>query len=653
MQAADKRNPSEIPGQARRGDRPPARVTNERQRSRATRGPTISDILLVGQPNVGKSVLFSRLTGVRTIASNYPGTTVSYTQGRMRSGGTNYLVVDAPGTYSLEPLDEAARAAVDLIDESRRIINVLDATHLERHLPLTFELLAQGKPLVVALNMSDEARHRGIAIDAQALAAELGVPVVPIVARTGEGVRRLVDSCLALPAPQEHRLDQGGHPGHHPHLQRPPHGGVRLPKSAHRHLDRDRVWQKIGGTVQRVQTLSHHHHSFAERLEELSIHPLWGSLLALVAVAAAFALVRLLGEFLIAGAVGVFGEPWLELPFGTELAFERLLGPLLARLSGILGAGGFLHRLLIGTLIDGQIDFMQSFGILSSGLFIPLGVVLPYLFSFYLVLSLLEDSGYLPRLAVFLDNLMHRLGLHGYAIIPTLLGLGCNVPGIMATRILEGKRQRFVAATLISIAVPCAALQAMIVGLVGQRGLGPLALVYGILFAVWLAISLALRFTSREFRPELLVEIPPYRLPSPRALAAKMWMRLSGFVREALPIVLGSIAAVNLLYQLGLFEALAGAAEPVVTRLWGMPREAVVPLLVGILRKDVALGLLAPLALTTKQLVTGSVLLAMFFPCIATFVVLFRELGFKDGLKSLGIMLAAVFVTGSLLNLVL
>ena len=706
MTPEHKGTPARFPGQARRQDRHrkdgalgkqhprlshrqhprPSHRGHPPPSHRPHRAHLASDILLVGQPNVGKSVLFSRLTGVRTIASNYPGTTVSYAQGRMRSGGANYVVVDAPGTYSLEPLDEAARVAVDLIDDSRRVINVVDATHLERHLPLTIELLAQGKPLVVALNMSDEARHRGIRIDARQLAVELGVPVVPVVARTGEGVRRLVDACLSLPPAPARRTDEAGHPGHHPHLRRLPHGGHHphfedsrtdeqafpstwggqaiqqahparqanhVPSRTHTHLDGDRVWQRVGETVQRVQTLSHHHHTFAERLEEISIHPLWGSLLAVGVVAAAFSVIRLLGEFLIAGAVGIFGEPWLEVPFGTELLFARVLGPLLSRLSAVLIPGSFLHRLLIGTLVGGEIDFMQSFGILSSGLFIPLGVVLPYLLAFYFVLSLLEDSGYLPRLAVFLDNLMHRLGLHGYAIIPTLLGLGCNVPGIMATRILEGKRQRFVAATLISIAVPCAALQAMIVGLVGRRGFWPLALVYGILFIVWLAISLVLRFTSREFRPELLVEIPPYRLPTARALAAKMWMRISGFVREALPIILGAIVAVNLLYQLGVFETLAGLAEPVVARLWGMPREAVVPLLVGILRKDVALGLLAPLNLTTKQLITGSVLLAMLFPCVATFVVLFRELGFKGGLKSLGVMLLAVLATGSLLNLVL
>jgi len=612
-----------------------------------------SDILLVGQPNVGKSVLFSRLTGVRTIASNYPGTTVSYVLGRMRSGGHNLTVVDAPGTYSLEPLDEAARVTVDLIDDAKRIINVVDSTHLERHLPMTLELIAQEKPMVVALNMSDEARHKGISIDVPRLAADLGVPVVPIAARSGEGVKRLTDICLSLAPNHKLHLDESGHPGHHPHIQHVPTGSRVNSSARHMHLDRDRIWRRVGELVEEVQVLEHHHHSFAERLEEISIHPLWGSLFALVVITLSFSMIRLIGEFLITGAVGIVGQPWLQLPFGTELLFEKLLQPPLILLSRLLGPGSFLHRMLIGTLVEGRIDFMQSFGILTSGIFIPLGVVLPYLLSFYFVLSLLEDSGYLPRLAVFLDNFMHGIGLHGYAIIPTLLGLGCNVPGIMATRILESRRQRFVTATLISVAVPCAALQAMIVGLVGSRGIGPVLIVYGSLFVVWILISLVLRFTAREFQPELLVEIPPYRLPTPRALATKMRLRISGFLREALPIILGAIIIVNLLYQIDLFSRVARVAEPLITRLWGMPPEAVVPLLVGVLRKDVALGMFAPLDLTGKQLIIGSVVLAMFFPCIATFVVLFRELGLKDGLKSMGIMLLAVILSGGALNLIL
>lgn len=621
-------------------------MAKRRRKGLKKRKRILSDILLVGQPNVGKSVLFSRLTGIRTIASNYPGTTVGYTQGRMRFANDIYEVVDAPGTYSLEPLDDAARVAVDLIDDAKRIINIVDATHLERHLTLTLELLAQGKPMVVALNMSDEARHKGVEIDVRKLAKRLGVPVIPTVARTGEGVKRLILATLSLVL-KETGGEEGGHPGHHPHI---PHHPAGNHTRGHKHIPEERAWAKVGKIVEEVQTLHHHHHTFGQRLEDISVHPLWGGLVAILVLAVSFILIRMIGEFLIGGSIGIVGEPWFEIPFGTEKLFEVAWQPLMMKLSALLGEGSLMHNLLIGQLISGEIDFMQSFGILTSGLFIPLGAVLPYIASFYFVLGVLEDTGYLPRLAVFLDNIMHRLGLHGYAIIPTLLGLGCNVPGVMATRILETKRQRFITATLISIAVPCAALQAMIIGLVGDRGVWPVVLIYGILFAVWVLIGVILRFTSKGFRPELLIEIPPYRAPSWRALGSKLWMRITGFLKEALPVVLGAVLVVNVLYQFNVFEYIARATAPVVSFLWGLPREAIVPLLVGILRKDVAIGMFAPLYLTTKQLVVGSVILSMFFPCLATLVILFRELGWKDGLKSIGIMLAAVILVGAAIN---
>jgi ferrous iron transport protein B len=609
-----------------------------------------SDILLVGQPNVGKSVLFSHLTGVRTIASNYPGTTVSYALGKIRTRDGSLVVVDAPGSYSLEPLDEAARVTVDLIDDAARIINVIDSTRLERHLPFTLELLAQKRPMIVALNMCDEARWKGIEIDIERLSEELGVPVVPITARSGEGVSTMISTVLSLPVEPSPQADDSTHPGHHPHIAGSPGKDARY---AHAHLDDRALMARVHAVTEKVQKIRENHRSIIERLEMAGVHPVWGAFIAMFVMICSFVVIRVLGEFLIGGGIGVIGEPWVQLPFGTELLFEKTLGPLLMRLSDLLGTGSFLHILLIGSLIDGGIDFVESFGVLTSGIFIPLGAVLPYLFSFYLVLSVLEDSGYLPRLAVFLDNIMHRLGLHGYAIIPVLLGLGCNVPGIMATRILEGKAQRFIVATLISIAVPCTALQAMIIGLVGDRGVWPVVVVYGVLVLVWIAVSIILRFAVKGFRPELLIEIPPYRIPSFRALLSKMWMRISGFFREALPIILVAVLVVNVLYHLNLFDHVARLTEPVLTRLWGMPRDAVVPLLIGVLRKDVALGMFAPLALSTKQLIIGSVLLSMFFPCLATLVVLFRELGMKAALKSIGVMLGSVLIVGSVLNVVL
>jgi len=322
-------------------------------------------------------------------------------------------------------------------------------------------------------------------------------------------------------------------------------------------------------------------------------------------------------------------------------------------LSNLLGGSGFVHDIVVGRVTGGEVNFVESFGLLTSGLYVPFAMVLPYIISFYLVLGLLEDIGYLPRLAVLMDTIMHWLGLHGYAIIPTLLGLGCNVPAVLATRILESKRERFIASTLVSIAVPCAALQAMIFGLVGQRGGQYVVIVYSTLFLAWVILGIILHHSVKGFSPELLIEIPPYRLPPWRIVLQKLWMRVYGFLAEAIPIILGAIVVINILYSLRVFDVIADFTAPVVTGLLGLPKEAVTSLVIGFLRKDVALGMLAPLALTAKQLVVSSVVLAMFFPCIATFVVLLRELGAVDLLKSTAIMVSAALVTGGLLNLIL
>jgi ferrous iron transport protein B len=439
----------------------------------------------------------------------------------------------------------------------------------------------------------------------------LAVPVVSTAGITGQGIKELVE-----------RLPE-----------------ARVPKNARVYATSDERWLKVGDIVNQVQSLSHRHHHWYERLADASSHRVGGIFIALLALFGTFWFVRFVGE----GIINYVAGP----------LFERLWTPILTRLSLALGAGGFWHDVLIGKLIGGEIDYFQSFGLLSTGLYIPLAAVLPYIVAFYLVLGIMEDIGYLPRLAVLMDTVMHRLGLHGYAIIPTILGFGCNVPGIMATRILESRKQRFIAATLISIGVPCAALQAMIIGLVGEQGLGYVAMVYGSLFISWLIIGLILNRAVKGFNPELLVEIPPYRLPPWRVIGEKLWLRVSGFIKEALPIVIGTVLVVNILYILGVFNAIADITAPVLTGLWGLPKETITALAVGFLRKDVAMGMLAPLALTAKQLVISSTVLAMLFPCVATFVILARELGVRDLLKAVGVMIAAALVMGSLQNLVL
>jgi len=566
-------------------------------------------IVLIGSPNVGKSAIFSRLTGINVIVGNYPGKTVEYKRGHMKLGQETVEVFDAPGTYTLEPISDAEEVAVSMLSSADTVINVVDATNLERNLYLTLQLLERKIPVIIALNMWDDTKHRGINIDLDKLREILGVPVIPTVAVTGQGIKDLVEAIPKATSPS-------------------------TPARA-----RDERWAAIGSITEQVQRVTHHHHTWRERLADASVKPLTGGIIALVVLAIAFLLIRFLGESLIG--------------YGLEPLFDNLWAPVLSKLSSFLGGGGFLHNIIIGKLIGGEVNFVQSFGFLSSGLYVPFAMVLPYVLSFYLVIGLLEDIGYLPRLAVLMDTIMHRVGLHGYAIIPTLLGLGCNVPAVLATRILESKKERFIAATLISIAVPCAALQAMVFGLVGEQGGQYVAIVYGTLLVIWVILGVILRYAVRGFTPELLIEIPPYRLPLWRAVLQKLWMRVYGFLKEAVPIILGAVLIINVLYFVGIFDMIANFTAPVITNLLGLPKEAVTAIVIGFLRKDVALGMLAPLGLTAGQLVVGSVVLATFFPCIATFVVLLKELGTVNMLKSTGIMISVALISGGILNLIL
>ena len=564
-------------------------------------------VLLMGNPNTGKSVVFNRLTGANVIISNYPGTTVDFTQGRMPIGKEEMIVIDVPGTYSLEASDKAEEVAVRMVEEGDVIINVVDATNLEKSLNLTVQLIKRKKHLIVVLNFWDETKHKGISIDARKLEEILGVPCVPTCAVTGEGIKELTER-LKEARPSEFDYQE------------------------------KEKWHVIGNIVNEVQQLSHRHHTFWEMLGDVSVIPVFGIPLALVVLFLTFRIVRFIGE----GLISYVFEP----------AFERLWTPLMLKLSALLG-GGYVHDVLIGKLIDGQIDYGQSFGLLTTGLFVPLGAVLPYVFAFYIMLSFLEDCGYLPRLAVLVDGLMHRLGIHGLAIIPMMLGAGCNVPGLLSTRMLATRRERFISATLLSIAVPCAALQAMIVGLMREHIVIGLTIVYGTLFLVWVILGLLLAHLVRGKSPEIFVEIPPYRKPYLRDLLKKIFIRLKWFTKEAIPFVLLGVFIVNLLYTLGVIQFLGEYTAPVISGVLGLPKEAIGALLVGFLRKDVAVGMLVPLSLTLKQLIIASVVLTMYFPCVATFTTLVRELGAVDMLKSSGIMFVSVLIVGGILNLVL
>ncbi len=563
----------------------------------------------MGNPNVGKSVFFSRLTGVHALSSNYPGTTVGFTEGTMVYDNECARLIDVPGAYTLDPTNEAEEIAHRILNEGAdRVILVIDATALERNLVMAMQVLEHRLPTIIALNMVDEARHRGIIIDIKALERKLGVPIVPTVAVTGQGISDLIakmsDASVSRFSP----------------------------------MDKETRWRIIGEIISKVQTVTHRHHTFMDRIEDISVRPLAGGLLGLMILAASFTAIRYVGEGIIT--------------YITDPIFEKFWMPVLEKLNTSFG-GTYIGDILVGKLINGAIDLEQSLGVLSTGFYVEFGMVLPYIIAFYAVLSFLEDFGYLPRLAVIFDALLHRFGIHGYAIIPTLLGLGCNVPGILATRVLESERERFIAATLISVGIPCVSIQAMLSATLGEFGLRYVAAVYLILFFVWLILGRLMHLTLKGFSPELIVEIPPYRLPSLKAWRNKLWFRIKDFLLEATPLVLGGILLVNLLEAFGILSGAANLLSPIFEGILGLPAAAAVPVVMGIFRKDIAMGLLIPLHLTAAQTLTAVVVLAMTFPCIATFVVLWKELGAKRMLQSSLLMLISAIATGSAINFIM
>lgn len=560
-------------------------------------------ILLVGNPNVGKSVVFSRLTGVDVITSNYPGTTVEFTKGSIPIGEETAELLDTPGAYSLESRSKAEEVTSKMIKKGDVIINVVDATNLERNLYLTSELLEKEVPVIVALNMWDDAQHLGIEIDVERLEQILGVPVIPTVAVTGEGIKELVSRIPEAKA-------------------------LKVRKQTH-----DERWVNIGKIVEEIQVVRHRHHTIWERFTDATIRPMTGIPFALFILSVTFLVVTLIGE----GLKEIIFEPLFELYKPIILALSRWLSP------------GILHDILIG---GEEIEFMESLGLLTTGLYVPFAAVLPYIIAFYSVLSILEDSGYLPRLATLMDNVFHRLGMHGYGIVPVFLGLGCNVPGLLATRALETRKQRFIAATLMAISIPCMAQTAMIFAVLGGR----IEYIYSVfitLIMVYVVGGLLMnRFIGGEC-PEIFLEVPPYRRPNLKTTFKKTLLRVKWFLKEAVLWLFFGIFLINLLDATGFLDFIGEIFAPIIESWLGLPREAVVVLLAGFLRKDLAVGMLIPLAMSPQQLVIATVVLTIYFPCAASFATLFKELGIRDTLKSASIMVATALTVGGILKIIL
>jgi ferrous iron transport protein B len=566
-------------------------------------------VLLVGNPNVGKSLLFSRITRTGAESANYAGTTVALKVGHFMHGDREYEIVDGPGVYSLEEFSEADALALKLIDEAGEedvIVDVVDASNLERNLSLTLQLAAKGRPMIVCLNFWDETKHKGIAIDVPALEELLGLRVVPLSALEGSGVSDFVG---ALPEASPRAGGVGVGPG----------------------LGTSELWQAVGRIVSEAQRLEHRHHSFLERLSDFTLHPLGGPLSALVVLVATLLAVRFLGE----GLANAVFEP----------LYARLYSPFVVGLADKI-PWPFLVDLLVGRGIaaNGGADPLAAFGVLTTGLYIALVLVFPYFFAFYLVFVFLEDFGYLPRLAVVLDRAFHRLGLHGYSAIPVMLGLGCKVPAYLSTRMLSSERERILTIALISMSAPCLPQTSMIIALGMNYGVGTVLAVFAALIVIAVLTNLALNAIMKGEATELFTELPAYRVPRPGLLARKLASRAGEYFGEVLPMIAVGVLALNLLEALGAIAFVTEAVKAPARVLLGLPEGIAPVMILGFLRKDVSIALLAPLALSSGQFVVASVFLALYTPCLASFFSLLREMGPRGALT----IVAVVFVAATI-----
>lgn len=565
--------------------------------------------LLAGNPNVGKSLIFSRLTGIGIISSNFPGTTVGLNFGQTQFDGESYDIIDIPGLYRLEEewLIEGRKRNLFKELEYDFIVCVADASHLERNLYFLLEIMQLKKPVILLLNKFDEAQRKGINIDVKELEKLLGIPVIPTVATTGEGLKDLAYQAARVAS---HKTAESP-------LVIPP-----TPEGK---------WHAIGHIIHKVQTVRHKHPSFWEKLQGWATTPATGLPIALAVLIVSFFLVRFVGENLI------------NL---LDPLYENYYVPLLERVFGAW-KDNYLGLLLLG---DGGETY---FGLLTDGLHIALIDVMSYVLAFYALLGFLGELGYLPRLAVLLDGLLHKIGLHGYGSLPIMLGFGCKVPAVMGIRVLETRRERIIALALILVLAPCISQTAMIISILSPYGLKYMLIVFFALFVNGIVAGTILNKLMKGETPELFMEIPSWQVPKIRPLLRKLWIRMKEYLCDALPLILMGILFVDLMQLSGVTNWVARIARYPVEYLLGLPAETTPLLILGFLRKDVSIALLEPFHLAPQAIVVACVFMAMYLPCVATFFVMLRESGWKDTLRVVALTLGLAFVSAFVLRLIL
>ncbi|MBP2133302.1 ferrous iron transport protein B [Methanomicrobium sp. W14] len=403
--------------------------------------------------------------------------------------------------------------------------------------------------------------------------------------------------------------------------------GAEVPEMA---LSEESRWSLVDEISSQVIKNGHYTQKVRDIIGELTVKPLTG---IPVAIGVMYAFWSIFSSF--AGTLCTDG-------FFVKF-FDKYFLPWIQ--SAWPDPGSILYFLFVG---DPTADnCFEAFGVLTSGLFVAIGVVLPAVFIFYLMMALLEDSGYLPRLAVLVDTFLHKIGLHGYAIVPTILGLGCNVPAVTSTRILETRKQRFMMMTLIALFIPCGAQLGVMLEVIPESvGYVMLLLVIGY-FVFGYILS---RIIPGE-NPEILIDVPPYHMPQRSNILKKLGMRTKGFLVSAVPFVLFGVLIVNVLYLAGVIQWLSNALEPLFVTWFGLPKETAGPLVAAFLRKDLAVAQLSAIAMTKFQMITAVVLISIYFPCVATFVVMLKE-GWKELLAAVLVLFVVALTYGGIIHAV-
>lgn len=634
-------------------------------------------ILLVGHPNVGKSVLFHRLTGAYVNVSNYPGTTVEVTRAAARFD-REAVLLDTPGVLALPSRSDDERATVRALlhENSRTLVQVGDAKNLRRTLTLTALLAELGLPMALALNMHDEAAARGVAVDVQELAEALGMPVLATVATGGEGIAELTHSLgqAAVPAPLlrydpeieadiARLADRIGTACPHPRLAarglailflggdpevaewlRDKAGGTfaeldALRQDAARRADgdlptflaRERTDAADALATSVIRRTARSSPLLSQRIGQWVVHPLWGIPILLGVLYAVY-------EF-----VGVFGASVLVGLFEKNL-FEEILNPAVTHFVNATVPLPWLADLLTG-----------RYGLWTMGMTYALALILPIVTTFFIAFGVLEDSGYLPRLSVIANRLFAALGLNGRAVLPMVLGLGCVTMATLTTRILHSPRERLITTFLLALAIPCSAQLGVVLGMLGGVSFTA-TLVWAVAIVGVLVLTgfLAARLIPGRRIP-LVTELPPMRLPIFANVLKKTGGRLKWYLVEVIPLFLLGTFIMWSLDKSGALPAIVRAGEPLVSGWLGLPAEASAAFVMGFLRRDFgATGLFAMShSLSPVQAVVGMVTITLFIPCFASLMMIIKEQGLRIGLLMLAMIVPFAFFIGGVLNLIL